>query len=146
MGERRRGAVTTIEKPRGVVAVPALGEDRFRISAPGLEQLVTGLDEGERVADRLASVLGAEGRAGSMQQGTSGSCMAYRVPNATQSRGTPGGVTRDEKRHRAAPGPPCMGRCGGVPLRRCSVTALYRYGAVTVYSPLTKLLAPLTTQ
>jgi hypothetical protein len=35
----------TIEKPRGVVEVWVLGEDRFRITAPGQEQLVTGFDE-----------------------------------------------------------------------------------------------------
>jgi hypothetical protein len=32
----------TIEKPRGVVEVWALGEDRFAVRAPGHEQLVTG--------------------------------------------------------------------------------------------------------
>ena len=32
----------------------ALGEDRFRITAPGHEQIVTGFDESERAADALA--------------------------------------------------------------------------------------------
>jgi hypothetical protein len=47
-----------IETPRGNVEVWALGQDRFRITAPGLEQLVTGFDEAERVADALAERLG----------------------------------------------------------------------------------------
>jgi hypothetical protein len=47
----------TIEKPRGVVVVWALGEDRFRITAPGQEQLITGFDEAERAADALAERL-----------------------------------------------------------------------------------------
>jgi hypothetical protein len=38
----------------------ALGEDRFRITASGQEQLVTGFDEAERAADALAE----RGRAG----------------------------------------------------------------------------------
>jgi hypothetical protein len=36
----------------------ALGEDRFRITAPGHEQLVTGYDEAEQAADALAERLG----------------------------------------------------------------------------------------
>jgi hypothetical protein len=36
----------------------ALGEDRFRIVAPGHAQLVTGFDEAERAADALAERLG----------------------------------------------------------------------------------------
>jgi hypothetical protein len=40
------------------VEVRALGEDRFRITAPGHEQLVTGFDEVERAADALAQRLG----------------------------------------------------------------------------------------
>jgi hypothetical protein len=44
-----------IETARGNVEVWALGEDRFRITAPGgQEQLVTGYDEAERTADALA--------------------------------------------------------------------------------------------
>jgi hypothetical protein len=35
-----------------------LGEDRFRITAPGYEQLVTGYEEAERAADALAEQLG----------------------------------------------------------------------------------------
>jgi hypothetical protein len=34
-----------IETPQGNVEVWALGEDRFRITAPGHEQLVTGFEE-----------------------------------------------------------------------------------------------------
>jgi hypothetical protein len=48
----------SIEKPRGVVEVWALGEDRFRITAPGHEQIVSGYDEAERAADALAERLG----------------------------------------------------------------------------------------
>jgi hypothetical protein len=33
------------------------GEDRFRITAPGHEQIVTGFDEAERTADALAQQL-----------------------------------------------------------------------------------------
>jgi hypothetical protein len=47
----------SIDKPRGVVEVWACGEDRFRITAPGHEQLVTGFDEEERAADALAERL-----------------------------------------------------------------------------------------
>jgi hypothetical protein len=46
-----------IETPRGFVEVWALGEDRFRITAPGHEQLVVGFDEAERTADELAQRL-----------------------------------------------------------------------------------------
>jgi hypothetical protein len=35
----------------------ALGEDRFRIAAPGHEQLVTGFEEADRTADALAEQL-----------------------------------------------------------------------------------------
>jgi hypothetical protein len=42
---------------KGNVEVWALGEDRFRITAPGHEQLVTGFDEAERTADALAERL-----------------------------------------------------------------------------------------
>jgi len=40
------------------VEVWALGEDRFRITAAGHEQIVTGYDEAERTADALAARLG----------------------------------------------------------------------------------------
>jgi hypothetical protein len=40
------------------VEVWALGKDRFRISAPRHEQIVTGFDEAERAADALAERLG----------------------------------------------------------------------------------------
>jgi hypothetical protein len=43
-----------IETSRGNVGVWALGEDRFRITAPGHEQLVTGFDVAERAAGALA--------------------------------------------------------------------------------------------
>jgi hypothetical protein len=39
------------------VEVWALGEDRFRLTAPRHEQLVTGFDEAERTADALAERL-----------------------------------------------------------------------------------------
>jgi hypothetical protein len=43
---------------QGNVEVWALGEDRFRIVAPGHERLVTGFEEAERTADALAGALG----------------------------------------------------------------------------------------
>ena len=47
-----------IETPRGNVEVWALGEDRFRITAPGgSEHLVGGFDEAERTAEVLAKRL-----------------------------------------------------------------------------------------
>jgi len=46
-----------IETARGNVEVWALGEDRFRITAPGHEQIVTGFEEAERAADALAEQL-----------------------------------------------------------------------------------------
>jgi hypothetical protein len=48
----------SVEKPGGVVDMWALGEDRFRITAPGHEQLVTGLGEAQRAAHALAERLG----------------------------------------------------------------------------------------
>jgi hypothetical protein len=42
----------------GNVEVWALREDRFRITAPRHEQLVTGFDEAEQTADALAARLG----------------------------------------------------------------------------------------
>jgi hypothetical protein len=39
------------------VEVWALGEDRFRITAPGHEQIVTGYDEAQQAADALAERL-----------------------------------------------------------------------------------------
>jgi hypothetical protein len=51
------GPFLWIEKPRGVVEVWALGEDRFRITAPGSERLVTGFEEAEQAADALAERL-----------------------------------------------------------------------------------------
>jgi hypothetical protein len=48
-----------IETAQGNVEVWALGEDRFRITAPDRhEQLVTGYDEAEQAADALAERLG----------------------------------------------------------------------------------------
>jgi hypothetical protein len=47
-----------IETAQGNVEVWALGEDRFRIAAPGHEQLVTGSDEAEQTADAVAERLG----------------------------------------------------------------------------------------
>jgi hypothetical protein len=46
-----------IDTARGTVEVWGLGEDRFRITAPGHEQLVIGYDEAERAADALAERL-----------------------------------------------------------------------------------------
>jgi len=46
-----------IETPRGNVEVWALGEDRFRITAPGHEQNVVGFKEAERTTDVLAAQL-----------------------------------------------------------------------------------------
>jgi len=40
------------------VEVWALGEDRFRITAPGHERIVVGFEETERAADALAEQLG----------------------------------------------------------------------------------------
>jgi hypothetical protein len=47
-----------IKTPQGNAEVWALGEDRFRITAPRHEQIVTGHDEAERTADALAKQLG----------------------------------------------------------------------------------------
>jgi hypothetical protein len=44
----------SIDTEHGTVEVWALGGDRFRITAPGQKQLVTGYDEAERAADALA--------------------------------------------------------------------------------------------
>jgi hypothetical protein len=46
-----------IETAQGNVEVWALGEDRFRLTAPGQEQIVTGFEEAERTADELAERL-----------------------------------------------------------------------------------------
>ena len=40
------------------VEVWALGEDRFKITAPGHEQVITGFEEVEKAADALAGRLG----------------------------------------------------------------------------------------
>jgi hypothetical protein len=47
-----------IETPQGNVEMWALGEDRFRITTAGQEQIVTGFDEAETAADALAERLG----------------------------------------------------------------------------------------
>jgi hypothetical protein len=47
-----------IETPQRNVEVWALGEDRFRITAPMYEQIVTGYEEAGRAADALAERLG----------------------------------------------------------------------------------------
>ena len=47
-----------IETARGNVEVWALGEDRFKITAPGHEQVITGFEEVEKAADALAGRLG----------------------------------------------------------------------------------------
>jgi hypothetical protein len=46
-----------METPHGNVEVWALGEDRFRITAPRHEQLVVGFEEAHRTADELAERL-----------------------------------------------------------------------------------------
>ena len=51
-------ALLSIEKPRGTVEVWAHGTDRFRITAPGQEQLVTGFDEAVWAPDAQAERLG----------------------------------------------------------------------------------------
>jgi hypothetical protein len=56
VGERRSGALLGIETARGNVEVWALGEDRFRVTAPGHEQIVVGFGEAERAADALAAL------------------------------------------------------------------------------------------
>jgi hypothetical protein len=43
-----------IETAQGTVEVWALGEDRFRVTAPGQEQLVIGFQEAEGTADAMA--------------------------------------------------------------------------------------------
>jgi hypothetical protein len=52
------GPFLWIETARGNVEVWALGEDRFRITAPGHEQIVVGYPEAERVADAVAERVG----------------------------------------------------------------------------------------
>jgi hypothetical protein len=47
-----------IETARGKVEVWALGEDRFRVTAPEHEQIASGFEEAERAADALAEGLG----------------------------------------------------------------------------------------
>jgi hypothetical protein len=47
-----------IDTAWGAVEVWALGEDRFAIRAPGHEQIVTGFDEAQQVADVLSGQLG----------------------------------------------------------------------------------------
>jgi hypothetical protein len=42
----------TIEKARGVVEVWALGENRFKITAPGQEEIVVGYSEAARGGGR----------------------------------------------------------------------------------------------
>jgi DsbC/DsbD-like thiol-disulfide interchange protein len=50
-----------IETARGDVEVRALGTDRFRVTAPGYEQFVTGFDEAAKTADALAAQPPASG-------------------------------------------------------------------------------------
>jgi hypothetical protein len=45
---------STRDEHLGTRTLWALGEDRFSITAPGHEQLVTGFDEAEQAADALA--------------------------------------------------------------------------------------------
>jgi len=55
MGERCSGALS-VDRDSAGQRRDVLGEDRFRITAPGFEQIVT-FDEAERVVDALAERL-----------------------------------------------------------------------------------------
>jgi hypothetical protein len=58
VGQQRNAPFVSIETPRGNVEVWALDEDYFRITAPGHEQILTGLEEAQLAADALAERLG----------------------------------------------------------------------------------------
>jgi|GEM_PF-4742651 len=47
----------TIEKPGGTVGVWALGEQQFRVTAPGDDSEVEGFDQARAAAHRLAAAL-----------------------------------------------------------------------------------------
>lgn len=44
----------TIEKPRGTVSISSVGNERFRIEAPGHDSEVTGYAEARTLAHQLA--------------------------------------------------------------------------------------------
>ena len=46
-----------IEKPRGTVSISALGNERFRVEAPGHDSEVTGYAEARALAHELAAGL-----------------------------------------------------------------------------------------
>ena len=48
---------TTIEKPRGTVSISSVGNERFRVEAPGHDSEVKGYAEARAVAHRLAAGL-----------------------------------------------------------------------------------------
>jgi hypothetical protein len=52
------GPFLSIDTKQGAVEVWALGEDRFRITAPSHVQIVTGLKNAEQTAVALAARLG----------------------------------------------------------------------------------------
>jgi hypothetical protein len=46
-----------IEKPRGTVSISALGNERFRVEAPGHDSEVEGYDQARALAHQLAEGL-----------------------------------------------------------------------------------------
>ena len=48
---------TTIEKPRGTVSVSSLGNERFRVEAPGHDSEVEGYEDARTLAHELAAEL-----------------------------------------------------------------------------------------
>ena len=46
-----------IEKPRGTVNIFSLGNERFRVEAPGHDSVVEGYEEARTLAHRLAAGL-----------------------------------------------------------------------------------------
>jgi hypothetical protein len=52
------GPFLSIDTEQGAVEVWALGEDRFRITAPGHVQIVTGFKKADQTAAALAARLG----------------------------------------------------------------------------------------
>ena len=46
-----------IEKPRGTVSISSVGNERFRVEAPGHDSEVEGYDEARAPAHRLAAAL-----------------------------------------------------------------------------------------
>ncbi len=46
-----------IEKPRGTVSISSLGNERFRVEAPGHDSEVEGYDQAQGLAHQLAAPL-----------------------------------------------------------------------------------------